>query len=101
MTIDYTKFVVHCKESEYDVYAGRPSKWGNKYSHLPGTLAQYQVTSREEAIERHKQDVLNDLKFQEEIKKELKGKVLGCFCRKKKNPLPCHCDILAQIANEK
>ncbi|MFM7243676.1 MAG: DUF4326 domain-containing protein, partial [Planctomycetaceae bacterium] len=24
-------FVVHCKRSAYDVYIGRPSKWGNPF----------------------------------------------------------------------
>jgi hypothetical protein len=43
--------VVHCKKSPYDIYIGRPSKWGNPYSHLSGTLAEYKVSSREEAIE--------------------------------------------------
>ena len=23
--------VVHCKKEKYDVYIGRPSKWGNPY----------------------------------------------------------------------
>ena len=26
--------VVHCKKELYDVYIGRPSKWGNPFSHI-------------------------------------------------------------------
>jgi hypothetical protein len=40
--------VVHCKKARYDVYIGRPSPWGNPFSHKQGTLAQFQVASREE-----------------------------------------------------
>jgi len=25
-------FVVHCKKERYDVYIGRPSKWGNPFT---------------------------------------------------------------------
>jgi hypothetical protein len=32
----------------------------------------------------------------EKAKRELKGKVLGCWC----SPKACHGDILAKIANE-
>lgn len=26
--------VVHCKKEPYDVYIGRPSKWGNPFTHI-------------------------------------------------------------------
>lgn len=32
----------------------------------------------------------------EAAKRELKGKILGCWCA----PLPCHGDVLAEIANQ-
>lgn len=87
-------FVVHCKKSPHDVYIGRPSKWGNPFSHKPGTLAQYRVASREEAIQKYREwlatqpDLLKDLP-------ELKGKILGCWCA----PLACHGDVLVELAN--
>src|ERR1700761_7257816 len=43
--------IVHCKKHPYDMYIGRPSKWGNPFSHRQGTLARYKVGTREEAIE--------------------------------------------------
>ncbi len=89
--------VVNCKSSEpFEVYIGRPSKWGNPYSHLPNTAAIYRAQSRAEAIK----------KFEEWITKgsgkhlladlhELKGKTLGCHCK----PLACHGDVLLRLAN--
>ena len=35
--------VVHCKKEPYDVYIGRPSKWGNPYSHKDNTKAQFKL----------------------------------------------------------
>lgn len=84
--------VVHLKKEPYDVNIGRPSKWGNPYSHKEGTLAKYKVATREEAVRKYReyiytrQDLLNDLH-------ELKGKVLGCWCK----PLLCHGDILIEL----
>ena len=37
------------------VYIGRPSKWGNPFSHKVGTLAKYKVSSREDAVQKHKE----------------------------------------------
>jgi len=89
--------VVNLKSGEkYDVYIGRGSKWGNPFSHLKYSQAEVVVDTREEAIECYK----NWIKFRpdliEDAKKELKGKVLGCFCK----PLDCHGDVLLEIANE-
>jgi len=88
--------VVHCKRSHYDVYIGRPSKWGNPYSHKPGTLARFRCRTRKEAIEKYEQWLRSQPELMEAARKELRGKVLGCWCA----PLPCHGDVLARIANE-
>lgn len=85
--------VVHWKKEPFDVYIGRPSKWGNPYSHKEGTLAKYKVSTREEAVEKFREylyesGLINDIH-------ELKGKVLGCWCK----PLSCHGDILVELAN--
>ena len=44
--------VVHCQREEYDIYIGRPSEWGNPYTHIKSeaTLAKFVVRTREEAI---------------------------------------------------
>lgn len=90
--------VVHCNKSPYDVYIGRPSKWGNPYTHKKDstTLAKFVVSSREEAIESYRiwitegdgRHLLKDLG-------ELKGKTLGCFCA----PKQCHGDILINLTS--
>ena len=86
--------VVHCKKSKYDVYIGRPSKWGNPFSHKEGTLAQFKVETRDEAIKKYEEwfwkqeELVNDIG-------ELEGKDLGCWCF----PYKCHGDFLLKVAN--
>lgn len=87
--------IVHCKKAPYDVYIGRPSEWGNPFSHQEGTLAEFKVPTREDAIAAYevylktKPDLLAKLP-------DLKGKTLGCWCK----PAPCHGDVLARLADE-
>lgn len=76
--------VVHFKKEPYDVYIGRPSKWGNPFDE-DGT--------REERIQKYKDWVYTQPELIAEIKKELTGKVLGCWCK----PKPCHGDIILEI----
>ena len=83
-----TTKVVHCEKDEYDVYIGRPSKWGNPFEiDKDGT--------REEVIQKYKlwikeqPHLLNSLD-------ELKGKRIACWCV----PLACHGDVLAKMADE-
>jgi hypothetical protein len=78
-------WVVHFRKAPYDVYCGRPGPWGNPF--FTGT--------REENIKAHRWWVLHSAERQEHIRRELRGKVLGCWCA----PQACHCDVLAEIAN--
>ena len=90
--------VVHCRREPYDVYIGRPSKWGNPFSHKEGTTAKFKVNNRNEAIEAYEKWItegegkylLNDLH-------ELEGKILGCWCKPKR----CHGDILIKLIENK
>ena len=70
------------------VYVGRPSKWGNPYKiGKDGT--------REEVIAKYRRmitDPINDVYDLE----ELRGRDLVCWCA----PLPCHADVLLELANE-
>jgi len=80
--------VVHCKREPYDVYIGRPSKWGNPFkSGRDGTL--------EEVLEKYEQYIMNRPDLLAALH-ELKGRTLGCWCK----PKPCHGDILARLAEE-
>jgi hypothetical protein len=86
--------VVHCKKEPYDIYIGRPSPFGNPYSYKRGTLAKFKVNSREEAIQKYKEWVLNQPELLLKLP-ELKNKALGCWCK----PLACHGDILKELCD--
>lgn len=91
--------VVHCKKEPYDVYIGRPSKWGNPFSHIKDgkTLANYIVDNRNEAVESYRKWITEgDGKHLLKDLHELKGKVIACWCK----PLPCHGDILLELVLE-
>ena len=81
--------VVHHKKNKFDVYIGRPSIWGNPYSHKEDTLAEFKVSSRAEAIEKYEQYLLSRKDLMDKLP-ELKHKILGCWCK----PQKCHGDIL-------
>lgn len=90
------KLVVHCKRDPFDVYIGRPSPFGNPFSHVPSALARFRARTREEAIAKYEEWLRAQPALIDRVKRELRGKVLGCWCA----PLPCHGDVLARIANE-
>jgi Domain of unknown function (DUF4326) len=90
------KLVVHCKKEPFDVLIDRTTIWGNPFSHKPGTRARFLVGSREEAIARYEMWILKNSPMVALAKRTLRGKVLGCWC----DPLACHGDVLARIANE-
>lgn len=93
--------------NEFDIYIGRPSRWGNDYSHLPNTKAQYQVATREAAIEAYRADLWSMIRVALATQKSqyqlpdliydlaaLSGKKLGCWCA----PAACHGEVLVAAA---
>jgi hypothetical protein len=89
--------VVHCKRDAYDVYVGRPSIWGN-----PFTVQQH---GRGNAVRLHAEFVRKNPQLIAKIKRELRGKILACWCAPKggvdvEATLMCHAQTLAKIANE-
>jgi hypothetical protein len=86
--------VVHFKKEKYDVYIGRPSRWGNPFSHKEGTLAEFKTGSRKEAVEKFEEYLISNKDLMKDLP-SLKGKVLGCWCK----PQLCHGDILAKYAD--
>lgn len=77
------------------VYVGRPTKWGNPFTHLPGkTRAEFRVATREEAVMRY-EEYLKSCPDLMAALAELKGRDLSCWCA----PLPCHADVLLRLAN--
>lgn len=88
--------IVHCKKEPYDIYIGRPSKWGNPFSHKEGTLAKYKTNTRQEAVNKYYIWITKgEGKFLLDDLDELRGKVLGCWCK----PKSCHGDILIKLVN--
>ena len=81
--------VVHCKVEPFDIYIGRPSKWGNPFK-------VGKDGSREEVIQKYRQWVRTNPMLMTQLTTELKGKVLGCWCK----PDACHGDVLAELADE-
>ena len=78
------------------VYVGRPTIWGNPYSHLPGK-AVIEVASRDGAIAAYTDWIYGeDQKWlRKRAKKDLKGKDLVCWCA----PAACHAEVLLELAN--
>ena len=81
--------VVHCKKEQFDVYIGRPSKWGNPFKIGKDG-------SREDVIQKYRQWILAKPQLMAQLSTELKGKTLGCWCK----PSACHGDVLAELADE-
>jgi Domain of unknown function (DUF4326) len=79
--------VVHCRKAKFDVYIGRPSKWGNPFKIKKGEC-------REAVIEKYREWLLQQPNLIAQLA-ELEGKVLGCWCK----PALCHGDVLAELAN--
>ena len=84
-----TTRVVHCKKEPFDIYIGRPSKWGN-----PFRIGK--DGSREDVILKYRNWILANSNLMAQLPLELKGKTLGCWCK----PNACHGDVLAELADE-
>jgi hypothetical protein len=90
------------KNKNYDVYIGRgncpktgeESKWGNPYSHDPKSLAKFIVATREEAVEKFEEYLLNSKELMESLP-ELMFKTCGCWCL----PKLCHGLILKKYVD--
>jgi hypothetical protein len=77
--------VVHCRKDHYDVYIGRPSKWGNPFEIGKDGI-------RSEVIAKYKEWILKQPELLESLH-ELEGKTLGCWC----SPNACHGDVLISL----
>lgn len=82
-------YVVHCKREPFDVYIGRPSKWGNPF--ILGRDG-----DRLQVVEKYREYLTAHPELIREAMTELVGKVLGCWCA----PQLCHGDVLASLVNE-
>lgn len=85
---------------KFAVYVGRPSLWGNPYTHLPTNLESIPVANRDEAVRRYREDLMEmrmkDPAHYHAFLKPLRGKHLVCWCA----PHACHANVLLELANE-
>ena len=83
----------------YDVYVGRPSPYGNQWTHIKNrnTKAQFVVATRKEAIQKYKEHLLANPELIEQLE-VLRGKTLACWCAS--NQL-CHADVIIELLNKK
>lgn len=79
--------VVNVRVGACDVYIGRGSKWGNPFR-ICSNYNRRQVIAAYTLWLETQPRLLAALP-------ELTGKTLGCYCA----PLPCHGDVLLQLAN--
>jgi hypothetical protein len=80
--------VYHCKRDKVPagtIYVGRPTKWGNPY-----TIGVH--GDREDVIRKFRDSMTDE--FCVEVREELKGKSLACWCA----PEACHADVLLEVA---
>lgn len=85
--------VVNVRNSPYDVYIGRGSKWGNPFKMKDNSEAE-----RTRVIKEYAKWFLEPA--QEHLRKdiyELKGKRLGCYCA----PKSCHGHFLVAYLEER
>jgi hypothetical protein len=85
-----------------DVFIGRPSLYGNPYSHMSNTAALYRTSSRDEAVNKYREYILNRRQHDDAFAQSLndlankakQGDVnLVCYC----HPLRCHGQILKEL----
>lgn len=82
------------KDRNFDEYIGRAGKGKDGYFGNP-----YKAGTREENIKMYRAYFKAKIKTDPVFKKrvhELKGKVLGCFCK----PQACHGDVIAEYLNK-
>ncbi len=79
------------------VYVGRPTKWGNPFP-LTGLVMASGTSERERhqaVVEQYRRWIQTQPKLLASLR-ELSCKDLACWC----SPLPCHADVLLDLAAE-
>jgi hypothetical protein len=79
------------------IYVGRPSKWGNPFSHLRHSRARYRVKTVQEAVDSYRtwlKETDEGRQIAADARQELRGCDLVCWgCN------PCHATVLLEVAN--
>jgi hypothetical protein len=74
-------------QSKASIYVGRPSRWGNPF--IVGRHG-----SRATVVGKYRQWVCEQPGLMDALP-GLRGRDLACWCA----PLPCHADVLMELAN--
>jgi len=86
---------------ENTVSVCRPSKWGNPFK-IGGVAdcvapSEYYIAhTQAEAVRLYREFVTERPALVDDIRRELRGKNLACYC---KPGTPCHADVLLRLAN--
>lgn len=72
------------------VYVGRPGPWGNPFKPSAGTMQ-----ARLAVIAQYRAWLMADPSRVAAARRALRGRDLVCWCA----PLPCHADVLMEVAN--
>lgn len=90
-----TTTVVHLRRAPYDLYIGRAMfRQGLQGSPFANPYRIGKDGTREEVIAKYREWLLGQPDLLAWLP-TMKGKVLGCWCA----PLPCHGDVLAELAD--
>lgn len=87
----------HGVVQDCDVYIGRACRlggWNLPASPWANPFSVEQCGSRAEALRRYRAHLMQRPDLLRQLP-TLRGKVLGCWC----HPLPCHGDVLAELAD--
>ena len=89
--------VVHVRKNpKFDVYIGRTCmEFDESPWHNPFLLGPHRDGTRTEVIAKYREYVLASPELMARLP-ELKGKVLGCWCRPR---LECHGDVLVELVD--
>jgi len=80
--------VVNIRGNDFDVYIGRGSPYGN-----PFRIGDH--GTRSDVIRLYRAHFLSDEGLMKMARENLRGKVLGCYCK----PKTCHGDVIADYLN--
>ncbi|MGY2702523.1 MULTISPECIES: DUF4326 domain-containing protein [unclassified Nocardioides] len=81
------------RKPEHAVVVARPTCWGN-----PHPIGEHTVEAHRASVEAFRRDLLGGaLPYTaDDVRRALAGKDLACWCRPE---LPCHADVLLDLAN--